>query len=98
MRSWEANWEALTAFLAYPLEIRKIIYTTNVIESFNPSLRKFTANKKVFPNDDAATKSIYLALMQIKSKWSKARFNWAQIYNQLNIHFEDRLNLHCEVC
>jgi putative transposase len=68
VRSWEANWEAFFAFLAYPLDIRKIIYKINVIESFNASLRKFTANKKVFPNDDAASKSIYLALMQIKSK------------------------------
>lgn len=91
VKSWDENWGALTIFLQYPLVIRKIIYTTNIIESFNASLRKYTANKKVFPNDDSAVKSIYLALMQIQKKWSKGRFNWAQIHNQLLIHFEDRL-------
>ena len=89
--SWISNWEALTAFLQFPHVIRKLIYTTNVIESFNASLRKYTSNKKVFPNDDAALKSIYLALLQIKPKWSKSRFNWGEIYNQLYIHFPDSI-------
>ena len=66
---------------------------TNVIESFNASLRKYTSNKKVFPNDEAALKSIYLALLQIKPKWNKSRFNWGQIYNQLYIHFPERIQL-----
>ena len=91
VKSWEANWEALTAFLDYPLEIRKLIYTTNIIESFNASLRKHTKNKKVFPNDDAALKSIYLAAQNIRKKWKKARFNWTTIYNQLYIYFETRI-------
>jgi len=91
IHSWTNNWQALTAFLEYPPEIRKLIYTTNVIESFNASLRKFTRNKKVFPNDDAALKSIYLAAQQIKPKWSKIRFNWSIIYNQLYIYFENRI-------
>ncbi len=89
--SWENNWDNLTAFLAYPKEIKKLIYTTNIIESFNASLRKYTRNKKVFPNDDAALKSIYLAAQAISKKWNKSRFNWAQIYNQLYICFPDRL-------
>jgi len=92
VKSWENNWEALTAFLAYPAEIRKLIYTTNIIESFNASLRKYTRNKKVFPNDQAAMKSIYLAAQQIKGKWKKTRFNWSKIYNQLYIYFEDRIS------
>lgn len=91
VESWENNWNNLTAFLAYPKEIRKLIYTTNIIESFNASLRKYTRNKKVFPNDDAALKSIYLAAQAISKKWKKSRFNWAQIYNQLYICFPDRL-------
>jgi len=91
VRSWEKNWEQLTAFLAYPAEIRKLIYTTNIIESFNASLRKFTKNKKVFPTDDAALKSIYLAAQQIRKKWKKTRYNWGQIYNQLFIYFENRI-------
>lgn len=91
VRSWENNWEHLTAFLAYPAEIRKLIYTTNIIESFNASLRKFTKNKRVFPTDDAALKSIYLAAMQIEKKWKKTRYGWPQIYNQLAIYFENRI-------
>jgi len=68
VKSWDDNWENLTAFLAYPAEIRKLIYTTNIIESFNASLRKYTKNKRVFPTDDAALKSIYLAAQQIRTK------------------------------
>jgi len=93
VNSWYANWDALSAFLQFPHDIRKLIYTTNVIESFNASLRKYTSNKKVFPNDEAALKSIYLALLQIKPKWNKSRFNWGQIYNQLYIHFPQRIQL-----
>lgn len=91
VKSWTNNWDALTAFLDYPPEIRKLIYTTNIIESFNASLRKFTRNKKVFPNDESALKSIYLAALQIKPKWKKSRFNWPIIYNQLYIYFENRI-------
>ncbi|MCV6599670.1 MAG: IS256 family transposase [Flavobacteriaceae bacterium] len=91
VKSWENNWDNLTAFLSYPKEIRKLIYTTNIIESFNASLRKYTRNKKVFPNDNAALKSIYLAAQSIRKKWQKSRSNWGQIYNQLYICFPDRL-------
>jgi putative transposase len=91
VKSWETNWENLTTFIGYPIEIRKLIYTTNIIESFNASLRKFTKNKKVFPTDDAALKSIYLAAQQIRKKWEKTRFGWSQIHNQLSIYFENRL-------
>ena len=74
VKSWETNWENLTAFLEYPKVIRKLIYTTNIIESFNASLRKYTKNKRVFPTDDAALKSIYLAAQQIRKKWMKSFF------------------------
>jgi len=91
LQSWENNWDNLTVFLNYPKEIRKFIYTTNIIESFNASLRKYTRNKKVFPHDDAALKSIYLAAQSISKKWKKTRFKWGQIYNQLYICFPGRL-------
>lgn len=91
VQSWENNWDNLTAFLNYPKEIRKLIYTTNIIESFNASLRKYTRSKKVFPHDDAALKSIYLAAQAISKKWKKTRFKWGQIYNQLYICFPNRL-------
>jgi len=91
VQSWENNWDNLTTFLNYPKEIRTLIYTTNIIESFNASLRKYTRNKKVFPHDDAALKSIYLAAQSISKKWKKTRFKWGQIYNQLYICFPNRL-------
>jgi putative transposase len=91
VQSWENNWDNLTTFLNYPKEIRKLIYTTNIIESFNASLRKYTRNKKVFPHDEAALKSIYLAAQSISKKWKKTRFKWGQIYNQLYICFPNRL-------
>jgi transposase-like protein len=91
VNSWGKNWDKLTAFLNFPLEIRKLIYTTNIIESFNASLRKYTKNKKVFPTDDAAIKSVYLAIMQISKKWKKTRYGWPTIYNQLYLYFEDRI-------
>jgi len=91
VKSWENNWSNLTAFLEFPQEIRKLIYTTNIIESFNASLRKHTKNKRVFPTDDAALKSIYLAAQQIKMKWEKSRHGWTQIRNQLAIYFESRI-------
>lgn len=90
--SWENNWEHLVAFLDYPHEIRKLIYTTNIIESFNASLRKYTKNKKSFPNDNAAMKSIYLASMNIRKKWNKTRFGWTKVINQLYIYFDDRIS------
>ena len=93
VKSWDENWENLTAFLHCPEEIRKLIYTTNIIESFNASLRKYTKNKKVFPTDDAAMKSVYLAAMQIRKKWQKRRWGWSQIFNQLTILFPERINL-----
>jgi len=92
VNSWEQNWDNLVAFLQYPMQIRKLIYTTNIIESFNASLRKYTKNKKVFPTDDAALKSIYMAAQQIRKKWQKSRRGWTQIYNQLYIHFENRIS------
>lgn len=91
INSWEDNWDNLTAFLEYPPAIRKLIYTTNIIESFNSVLRKYTRNKKVFPNDQSAIKSIYLAAQQIRIKWQKSRAGWNQVYNQLYIYFEDRI-------
>jgi len=91
VESWENNWDNLTTFLDYPMEIRKLIYTTNIIESFNAVLRKYTRNKKVFPNDNAVLKSIYLAFQQVRKKWQKSRMGWPQIYNQLYIKFENRI-------
>ncbi len=69
IRSWRNNWEELTVFFDFPTEIRKIIYTTNLIENLNGKIRKYTKNKLSFPNDDALKKSVYLVINKIEKKW-----------------------------
>ena len=93
IRSWRNNWDDLTSFFDFPLEIRKIIYTTNVIENMNGKIRKYTKNKLSFPNDDAIKKTVYLALMEIQKKWSSPINNWGIVVNQFLCIFEGRLVL-----
>jgi putative transposase len=69
-KSWRGNWERLIPFMSYPAEIRRVIYTTNVIESVNSSLRKVLKNRGSFPNEDAVIKLVYLALRNISAKWN----------------------------
>lgn len=90
--SWRTNWERLTPFLSLPLEIRKMVYTTNAIESLNFSLRQVIRNKGHFPNDDAALKLLYLAIRNTEKKWKRAPLDWKRMGAQLAIHFADRLN------
>ena len=82
VRSWEENWDILSTFFAYPAEVRKIIYTTNIIEGLNRQFRKITKNKPSFTNDDSLRKMLYLASQNI--------VNWDMVSNQLRILFEDR--------
>lgn len=93
VQSWQRNWEELTVFFEFPLEIRKIIYTTNLIENLNGKIRKYTKNKMVFPTDDALKKSVYLSLMQISKKWKQPIHNWGIILNQFLTIFEKRVKL-----
>jgi transposase-like protein len=93
IRSWRNNWEDLTSYFEFPLEIRKIIYTTNVIENMNGKIRKYTKNKLSFPNDDAVKKTVYLALMEIQKKWSNPINNWGIVVNQFLCIFDGRLKL-----
>ena len=90
--SWRNNWPQLSTFFKYPVEIRKIIYTTNSIENFNRGLRKVTKSKAVFPTDDALFKSIYLAMTDITKKWTGSTWNWGQTLDQLMIYFGDRIS------
>lgn len=91
IKSWENNWSELTAFLQFPVEIRKIIYTTNVIENLNGKIRKYTKNKLSFPSDEALLKSVYLAINEATRKWTMPIQDWGKIYNQFMIMFENRL-------
>jgi transposase-like protein len=93
IQSWRRNWQELTLFFDYPAAIRKIIYTTNVIESFNSMVRRQTAKKTIFPTDDAVFKSLYLAIMRISKKWEKTIWNWGLIINQFLIKFESRCRI-----
>lgn len=90
-QSWRSNWQRITPYFAYPPEIRKVIYTTNAIESLNMSLRKVTKNRGSFPNDEAMFKLLYLALTNISKRWTMPIKNWKAALNQLHIMFEDRL-------
>ena len=93
VRSWRTNWDDLTTFFDYPVEIRKIIYTTNLIENLNGKIRKYTRAKLSFPNDDALKKSVYLAINEIEKKWTMPIKNWAIVLNQFITIFEDRVLL-----
>ena len=75
--SWRNNWDDLTVFFQFPLEIRKIIYTTNLIENLNGKIRKYTKAKLSFPSDDAVKKTVYLSLMEIEKKWTQPIHNWS---------------------
>jgi transposase-like protein len=88
--SWEENWENLSNYFEYPLELRKIIYTTNTIENLNRGIRKYTKTKTQFPNENAAAKSIYLAIKNIEEAWTRPISQWALILNQYLIIFENR--------
>jgi len=90
-KSWRTNWPRVIPFFAHPPEIRKIIYTTNPIESLNMSLRKVTKTRGSFPNDEAATKLLYLALRNISKKWTQKVYDWESALNRFAIIYEDRL-------
>lgn len=93
IKSWRDNWEELTVFFEFPLEIRKIIYTTNLIENLNGKIRKYTKNKLSFPTDEAVMKSVYLAVREATKKWSMPIGNWGIILNQFLLIYEKRVRL-----
>ena len=88
VQSWENNWVELTHYFNFPPEIRKIIYTTNVIESLNSGIRKYTRAKNTFPDDNAALKAVYLAIQNLEKKWKLSIRNWDLILSQFITLFE----------
>lgn len=90
-KSWLNNWDNLTVFLQYPPQIRKVIYTTNAIESLNSQFRKVIKNKKVFPKDDSVFKSLYLTIDYLTKKWSMPVRYWNEAMPYFAIEFEDRI-------
>jgi putative transposase len=88
--SWRARWEYLTPFLALPAELRRVVYTTNSIENLNRQIRKAIKTRGHFPDEQAATKLIYLAIQRAQTAW-KRPYHWPNALRALKIHFGDRL-------
>ncbi len=91
IRSWENNWLELTAFFKFPYEIRKMIYTTNVIEGYHRYLRKVTKTKTAYPTDESLIKIVYLATVEASKKWTMPLRDWKTCVSQFAIYFGDRL-------
>ena len=91
INSWRSNWNELTTYFKYDTKIRKLIYTTNPIESLNRQLRKYTKTKSLYPTDEALMKSVYLSLKEATKKWTGRIPGWGEIYSQLSIYFEGRI-------
>ena len=91
IKSWRNNWDNLSTYFKYPDEIRRIIYTTNIVEGLHRQLRKVTKNKSLFPSDQALTKMIFLSYSDVAKKWCQPIKNWAYIISQFSVVFEDRI-------
>jgi transposase-like protein len=91
LKSWEENWHVLSSFFQFSQPIRKIMYTTNTIESLNRQYRKYTKTKSIFPNEQSLMKMLYLATQKATKKWTARYNNWNLIIAELSIVFEDRL-------
>ena len=91
MRSWKQNWDAICPIFKFSPEVRKVIYTTNAIESLNSTYRKLNRQRSVFPSDTALLKALYLATFEATKKWTLPIRNWGQVYGELSIMYEGRL-------
>ena len=89
--SWYNNWNNLDTFFKFSPQIRKLIYTTNVIEGFNRQVRKFTKVRTIFPTDESLNKCVYLATMEIMEKWTQPIHNWGTTLAELSLYFEEQL-------
>lgn len=91
IKSWESNWDVLSAFYKFPEEVRRIIYTTNIIEGLNRQYRKVTKSKTMFPTDSSLEKVLYLASQNVMKKWTRRYPNWDRVLSELMIHYPGRL-------
>lgn len=91
MRSWKQNWDAISPIFKFSTAVRKVIYTTNAIESLNGTYRKLNRQRSVFPSDTALLKALYLSTFEATKKWSMPIRNWGQVYGELSIMYEGRL-------
>ena len=91
MRSWEKNWDVLTPIFKFSTDVRKVIYTTNAIESLNSTYKKLNSQRSVFPSDTALLKSLYLSTLQATKKWTMPIRDWAKVYGEFSIMYPDRM-------
>ena len=91
MKSWKQNWDAISPIFKFSAEVRKVIYTTNAIESLNATYRKLNRQRSVFPSDTALLKALYLATFEATKKWTTTIRDWGQVYGELSIMYEGRL-------
>ncbi|MBS5955831.1 MAG: IS256 family transposase [Clostridiales bacterium] len=91
MRSWKQNWDAISPIFKFSSDVRKVIYTTNAIESLNATYRKLNRQRSVFPSDTALLKALYLSTFEATKRWSMPIRNWGQVYGELSIMYEGRL-------
>ncbi len=92
MKRWKDNWDAISPIFKFSSTVRKVIYTTNAIESLNSTYRKLNRQRSVFPSDTALLKALYLATFEATKKWTSTIRNWAQVYGELSIMYEGRLS------
>ena len=90
-KTWRAKWKDIITLFDFPPAIRKAIYTTNAIESVNSVIRKFTRNRKIYPNEESALKIVYMAIHEASKKWTMSIRNWKQALNHFAIMFEGRM-------
>ena len=91
LKSWEQNWDVLTSIYKFSSDVRKVIYSTNAIESLNSTYKKLNRQRSIFPNDTALLKALYLATLQATKKWGQPLRNWAKVYGEFSIMYEGRL-------
>lgn len=93
INSWVNNWKRLSTYFKYSEPIRRIIYTTNIIEGLHRQMRKVTKNRSMFPSDDALLKILYLVTQDVPKKWRTPKWRWGEVISQLSIHFEGRMKI-----
>lgn len=92
IKSWRTKWENLSVYFKYPEDIRRVIYTTNAIESIHRQFRKLTKTKGAFPNENSLLKLLYVGIQNVSKKWTMPIHNWSLTLSQLAIYFEGRLD------
>lgn len=93
MKSWHVNWDVISPIFKFSADVRKVIYTTNAIESLNSTYRRLNSQRSVFPNEKALMKALYLATLQATKKWTQPLRNWGRVYNEFAIMYDGRISL-----